>query len=224
MSSSQPRLTLAAMQRLRDEFERVLNDQGLIVDAPLWRRRRADDGFVREVLNNTYGERDWDRERFDGTPALAHVRAINDAVHCVERSAGAAARKAQVIEAQGGEYCRMCGATSPLQVDHVVPVSRGGAKDDLRNLQLLCQTCNAAKRELDAELLPAALMTNGSATLPPRLRFKRLMLTATESDGRPLGRCDCGRTAQQERLTVAPVPYMAANLLSLAVTCSGCRG
>lgn len=43
--------------------------------------------------------------------------------------------------------CRTCGAQAPdvvLQVDHIKPVSAGGA-DELDNLQTLCRACNVGK-------------------------------------------------------------------------------
>ena len=43
--------------------------------------------------------------------------------------------------------CRSCGVTSAnarLEVDHILPVARGG-RNDLANLQTLCETCNAGK-------------------------------------------------------------------------------
>jgi hypothetical protein len=43
--------------------------------------------------------------------------------------------------------CRLCKATGvPLEVDHVVPVARGGS-DALDNLQTLCIPCNRGKRD-----------------------------------------------------------------------------
>jgi 5-methylcytosine-specific restriction endonuclease McrA len=42
--------------------------------------------------------------------------------------------------------CLRCGAASDLTCDHVVPVSRGG-RSDIDNLQLLCRSCNASKRD-----------------------------------------------------------------------------
>lgn len=47
---------------------------------------------------------------------------------------------------QDGE-CRGCGngyLQKDMQVDHVVPLARGGS-DDLSNLQLLCAHCNTTK-------------------------------------------------------------------------------
>jgi superfamily II DNA or RNA helicase len=51
--------------------------------------------------------------------------------------------KAQVIRRDGGK-CLACGATKYLQVDHAVPVWRGGS-NELDNLQTLCKVCNTRK-------------------------------------------------------------------------------
>jgi len=40
--------------------------------------------------------------------------------------------------------CQSCHAQEPLTMDHVTPLSQGGAHD-IRNLQALCMTCNVAK-------------------------------------------------------------------------------
>jgi len=43
--------------------------------------------------------------------------------------------------------CRDCGATNKeaqLEVDHIIPVSKGGT-NDLHNLQTLCKKCNRSK-------------------------------------------------------------------------------
>lgn len=43
--------------------------------------------------------------------------------------------------------CWYCGSENPDTVDHVIPVSKGGA-DDLDNLVLSCKRCNSRKRDL----------------------------------------------------------------------------
>jgi diadenosine tetraphosphate (Ap4A) HIT family hydrolase len=56
----------------------------------------------------------------------------------------------QVLKASGGR-CALCGATKnerPLDVDHIIPRSRGG-KNELANLQVLCSKCNRSKRDQD---------------------------------------------------------------------------
>ncbi len=50
-----------------------------------------------------------------------------------------------------GDQCVYCGASEcDLQIEHIVPVVRGGS-DDLTNLTLACQPCNAKKRTKTAE-------------------------------------------------------------------------
>lgn len=52
-------------------------------------------------------------------------------------------------EAKG--RCSLCGATKderPLDVDHIIPKSRGG-KTEYPNLQVLCSKCNRSKRNED---------------------------------------------------------------------------
>jgi 5-methylcytosine-specific restriction enzyme A len=43
-------------------------------------------------------------------------------------------------------YCSSCGATDDLSADHIVPKARGG-RNVLSNVQVLCRSCNSAKRE-----------------------------------------------------------------------------
>jgi hypothetical protein len=54
-------------------------------------------------------------------------------------------RKKSLIK-KYGEKCKYCGCTSMLQVDHIFPKLYGG-KTVMKNLQLLCHTCNATKRD-----------------------------------------------------------------------------
>ena len=48
--------------------------------------------------------------------------------------------------------CHYCGSDESLEIDHVVPVSKGG-KSNLQNLQSLCMNCNSKKgTKLENEL------------------------------------------------------------------------
>ncbi len=40
--------------------------------------------------------------------------------------------------------CQSCGDEDGLEIDHVIPISRGGSSDDV-NLQVLCAPCNRSK-------------------------------------------------------------------------------
>lgn len=40
--------------------------------------------------------------------------------------------------------CVKCGSRKDLEIDHIVPISRGG-KSELMNLQVLCKQCNIKK-------------------------------------------------------------------------------
>lgn len=56
----------------------------------------------------------------------------------------------KVLKASDGR-CELCGATKkerPLDVDHIIPRSRGG-KNKMSNLQVLCSRCNRSKGNRD---------------------------------------------------------------------------
>jgi 5-methylcytosine-specific restriction endonuclease McrA len=66
----------------------------------------------------------------------------------------------QVLTAAKGR-CALCGATSAerrIEVDHIIPRSRGGS-NDITNLQALCDVCNRGKSntdDTDFRILPTA--------------------------------------------------------------------
>jgi 5-methylcytosine-specific restriction enzyme A len=43
------------------------------------------------------------------------------------------------------QQCRQCGTSSPLEIDHIIPLAVGGT-NDLSNLQVLCRPCNRQKK------------------------------------------------------------------------------
>lgn len=45
------------------------------------------------------------------------------------------------------EKCRYCKSTENLTIDHKTPLCKGG-KDEKKNLQCLCRTCNTTKSSL----------------------------------------------------------------------------
>ena len=54
------------------------------------------------------------------------------------------ARVTPVVHARDGYECLVCRAREGLEVDHIVPLARGGT-NDLDNLQTLCGRCNRKK-------------------------------------------------------------------------------
>jgi DNA-binding XRE family transcriptional regulator len=58
-----------------------------------------------------------------------------------------------LIYERDGAVCRTCGATTRLDIDHIIPVS-GGGTDDLDNLQVLCRSCNSRKGGVRRKMHP----------------------------------------------------------------------
>ena len=59
------------------------------------------------------------------------------------------------ILARDGWECQACGKLlGRAEVDHVLPVVKGGAVWDPLNLQVLCSGCHVAKTRLDKGELP----------------------------------------------------------------------
>jgi 5-methylcytosine-specific restriction endonuclease McrA len=53
-------------------------------------------------------------------------------------------RMKRLVFARDGRVCRKCGATNRLEIDHIIPIARGGTNEP-DNLQVLCRHCNAKK-------------------------------------------------------------------------------
>jgi len=58
-----------------------------------------------------------------------------------------AQERAQLLE-EFNHACAGCGSPLDLEVDHVIPVSKGGP-DTIENKQILCHHCNNAKNGTD---------------------------------------------------------------------------
>jgi hypothetical protein len=90
--------------------------------------------------------------------ALIVERALKEEAHIARASAAAErvalpapARRAPIpsdvrsaVWQRDAGRCVECGSSENLEFDHVIPVSMGGAHT-VRNLQLLCVSCNVAK-------------------------------------------------------------------------------
>ena len=57
-------------------------------------------------------------------------------------------RVRKVVFYRDGGVCMKCGLQLTIKkfhIDHIIPISKGGAEWDLNNLELSCQTCNLRK-------------------------------------------------------------------------------
>ncbi|CUW30067.1 HNH endonuclease [Streptomyces sp. SID7810] len=69
----------------------------------------------------------------------------------IARGNNAAARLRRALKRVGRGSCAHCGLSflaSAIDVDHIVPLSRGGEDVD-GNVQLLCHSCHKAKTRVD---------------------------------------------------------------------------
>lgn len=57
-------------------------------------------------------------------------------------------QRLRLMHIAGSPLCVECGGYGE-QVDHIVPISRGGEKFDPANLQTLCASCHASKTRRD---------------------------------------------------------------------------
>jgi len=66
-----------------------------------------------------------------------------------------------------GFICRDCGKNPPdvkLEVDHIIPVSKGGS-DDIDNLISSCFDCNRGKSNIELNLIPLSINENREAII-----------------------------------------------------------
>jgi hypothetical protein len=63
-----------------------------------------------------------------------------------QRKDGYRRHRTKVFE-RDGHQCVYCGSTEDLELDHVVPVNRGGS-NSIDNLATCCKTCNSRKRDM----------------------------------------------------------------------------
>lgn len=82
----------------------------------------------------------------DRTNGRFNNRQIWESVSRVERAKVSNKMRFAVYE-RDGYRCVKCGSTANLEVDHIMPISKGG-KTTFNNLQTLCKRCNANKSDI----------------------------------------------------------------------------
>jgi 5-methylcytosine-specific restriction endonuclease McrA len=104
----------------------------------LWSRQsynRRDKAKVREA------GRQWYRNNPDKSKLKKYRRRAHQAAH----SGTFTQKEWQSICTSYGNVCLCCGHTAKLEIDHIIPLSRVGTSNDVRNLQPLCKSCNSGK-------------------------------------------------------------------------------
>jgi len=102
----------------------------------LWREGDGYGGAVKQTLDDAF--RIWKFDQPNKEPS--------------NRAKRKPLRSSEIIAAMAKSdgKCVACKTTEDLQVDHIMPVSRGGT-NDIDNLQMLCRDCNASKRNKTME-------------------------------------------------------------------------
>lgn len=105
-----------------------------------WRKWRHEN---RERKNETERRRRlrnpaWERERAVAQVAKRRARKMDNGVYYVSLAE---------LRAIRARPCFACGDTGPSEVDHVIPIARGG-QHSVGNLMPLCRHCNVSKGKL----------------------------------------------------------------------------
>ena len=97
--------------------------------------------------------------------------------HCRLGSTQKRALQRAKIFARDFWRCRKCGAASRLELDHKVPLSKGGT-DESENLQALCTGCHIAKTKRENSKRPPNPAMDAAKAEWQTLLSKRLRETA----------------------------------------------
>lgn len=98
--------------------------------------------------------------------------------------------------------CRECSSTDRLEIDHILPVSRGG-ESTADNLQVLCRPCNRAKRaKLSAEQVATQM---GDVSVGQRQRQRRGREETQDLSQNPLKAVDFPSYEEQRPETASQV-------------------
>lgn len=106
------------------------------------RMTEAEWAEVRDMMAEFFTEADgeWHHKRIDQELAIA--------VSTTRPSQAEWTSLRRSILKRDGEVCAYCGGESgPFEIDHVVPISRGGGNAP-ENLAVACRPCNRSKRNL----------------------------------------------------------------------------
>lgn len=124
----------------------------------------AERAAVDAVLAEFFVPRDSDWHYLPAARQIEQARRVRQRLDLLHARDGYGQHR-ELVLARDGARCAYCGADSVrLQLDHIVPRSRGGS-DDPENLTPACGPCNASKgaRELGEWLASRALELSASS-------------------------------------------------------------
>jgi len=135
---------------------------------PEQKRRKAEIyrvwcGINREHLNRRH--REYVKERYKNDPEFkADLRSYFVRYRNAKRANGGSftAEEWSTMCLLSGGRCVKCGQIAKLEVDHIIPVTKGGS-NDIDNIQPLCRSCNASKGATEMDYRPLTLI--GSMSL-----------------------------------------------------------
>lgn len=98
---------------------------------------------ARRAYFRAYVAKDREKHNAKAAERARNNRPYRNYLQQMRRAAGELTY-AQWLELTAGGVCAHCGSTERIQVDHIIPIIRGG-KTESGNLQLLCAPCNQSK-------------------------------------------------------------------------------
>lgn len=115
----------------------------------VWSESGVHDKAARAAYMRQYTEAHREQHNARAREWWANHPGLKAAQRISRRGSGrlSVAQIAEVYE-RDRHMCAVCCSTENLQVDHIVPVSRGG-RSVMSNMQILCATCNQSKGAKD---------------------------------------------------------------------------
>lgn len=83
-------------------------------------------------------------------------------------------------------WCSLCSSVDDLTVDHVTPLSHGGAEYDLDNLRVLCRPCHGAAWAEQSPSVTGGVTGPSPGGLRPRGRRSLPLTPLSDAPGGPL--------------------------------------
>ena len=120
-----------------------------------WAMPLAEVGRLMERLSLAAINGDWDM-----LMEQSFIEKVYPGHHARGREPMSSVIRREVFARDGGR-CKKCGARERLEVDHVVPWVEGG-RHEIKNLQILCRSCNHAKGPLPWSLRRKTLTSSSS--------------------------------------------------------------